>query len=86
MPCGEILGARTAHHRVAQVYLRFAKHALEGSQLLPLLTLDRFRRAHFLVEMAFRCKAKLSTPARFRVLPAGFVSGIFLLLAWRQKA
>ena len=45
---------RTAHYRVAQVYLRFAKHALEGSQLLPLLTLDRFRRALFLVEMAFR--------------------------------
>ena len=70
---------RTAHHRVAQVYLRFAKHALEGRQLLLLLTLDRFRRANFLVEMAFRCQATLSTPERFlRVLSARLFPVLFL--------
>ena len=65
---------RTAHHRVAQVYLRFAKHALEGSQLLPLPTLDRFRRAHFLVEMAFRC---LGYAQHSGALPSGLVGEAF---------
>ena len=74
--------SRTAHHRVEQVYLRFAKHALED----PLFTLDRFRRAHFIVEMAFRCLATLSASARF---PTGFADEVFSFFvftrAWRQN-
>ena len=68
---------RTAHHRVAQVYLRFEKHAVED----PLLTLDRFRRAVLSRRDGFpvvRLRSALRR-APFGLCRRGFFRFLFLL-------
>jgi hypothetical protein len=72
-----------AHHRVEQVYLRFAKHALEGSNCyarsFPLSALSRRDGFPVLVRL---CSA-------LRPVASGFVgegSGVFRLVSLRLKA